>query len=127
MSYPWMQWALTALIVVMWARSWWRDRTYRLWFALLAPAAAIGGGVLGLVLTFSEAREAARSCVGSDCHGVAAFTGRVDGADGLGPWITANSALAFPVAAGLTVLTMVVESVLLVRRHTRAGVPAERE
>lgn len=119
MSFPWAYWVLPALVLVIWVAAWWRSRRFRLWFALLAPVAAVGGIVLGLALTVSEGREAASSCVGRSCGNVSGFAAGMDGATGIDAVVGAGSVLALLVAVPLTVVTLIVEYVLLVRRQNR--------
>jgi hypothetical protein len=74
--------------------------------------------IAGLLWALGSTRRA--SCFGDHCRGdVAGFTARFDANAGLGGLLLVNSWPAFFVAVALAVTTLVVETVLLVRRHER--------
>jgi hypothetical protein len=93
--------------------SWWRgSRRFRLWLALLAPAGAVAGLIAGVIATLSEPSEPGA--------GVSQWASDVDGSTGFGDWLFSSSLLALFVAVPLTVVTLVVEYILLVRRTSGA-------
>ncbi|MEU4690865.1 hypothetical protein [Actinoplanes sp. NPDC023714] len=109
---------LPALVALRWAVLWRRTRRERLRFAWLAPTGALAGVLVGLCAVGSSLDR--RSCFGDDCRGdVAHFTSSLDASAGLGTLILISSALALLTAAVLAVTTLVVETVLMVRRHER--------
>jgi hypothetical protein len=111
-TVPWSSWTLPAALVAIWLVGWWRgSRRFRLWFALLAPAAAVAGLVLGVLAALEEA-DTPR---GAD---VAQWAASVDGSSGFGTWLSGNSWHAVVVAVPLTVLTLIIEYVLLVLRDS---------
>ncbi|GLY07727.1 hypothetical protein [Actinoplanes sp. NBRC 101535] len=118
-SFPWYDGIAGVLVLGTWVAAWWRSRRFRLRFALLAPAAAIAGIVLALVVTVETGRAAAGSCAGTDCHDVAGFTARLDSPDGFAGLLGANATVALFVAVPLTAVTLIVEYILLVRRQNR--------
>lgn len=116
LSIPWSFWILAALVLVTWVAAWRGSRRFRLWFAVLAPIAAIGGIVLGVALTIAQGPG---PCVGRQCGSVAGFAAGLDNPTGIDAMLQANSLLALFVAAPLSTLTLIVEFVLLVRRQNR--------
>ncbi|GAA4608240.1 hypothetical protein BJY16_006740 [Actinoplanes octamycinicus] len=111
---------LPALVLAIWVPSWWRrTRGFRLRFALLAPVVCGLGFVMAAFLALTQGGG---SCPGS-CPG-GAVQRWAAGADNPAPlvaWLGASSLLAFLVSVVLTVVTLIVEFVLLVRRDARAG------
>lgn len=107
-GFTWDCWILPALLVVVWALSWRGSRRFRLWFALLAPAGAVAGLVLGVVTALSGPSEPG--------GGVAQWAADTDGGSRSADWVFASSLAALVVAVLLTVLTLVAEYLLLVRR-----------
>ncbi|XVV16002.1 hypothetical protein ACQP2X_17105 [Actinoplanes sp. CA-131856] len=89
----------------------WRfsTREFRLYFGPLAGLVCVAGLIFGLVDAFSAG--------GEEGGGVQQW------ADGFGPtsevaaWVGATSLLGLGAAAALTVLTLIVEGVLLLRRR----------
>jgi hypothetical protein len=123
MSFPWTYWILPALVVAIWVVAWWCSRRFRLWFAVLAPVAAVGGIVLGLTLIFSDPA----SCPGTSCGDVSTWAASVDSPAGIDALLQAGSVLAFLTAVPLTLVTLVIEYVLLVRRQNREAAVHQAE
>jgi hypothetical protein len=126
MSFPWTYWIPPTLAVVTWVAAWWCSRRFRLWFAVLAPVAAIGGILLGLALTLAEGPDAASTCMGSSCDTDAALSCMGSGCD-TADLIGIGSILALLVVVPLTVVTLIVEYVLLVRRQNREAAVHQAE
>ena len=121
MSNP-SSWLLSILLVTIWAVAWWRGtRRFRLWFALLAPAFCVLG-IVAAVLGALSGSDA--SCTSSSCPGgaVQRWAASFDAPSAGVLWLEGNALLALGVAVALTVLTLVVEYVLLVLRDS----PGER-
>ncbi|BEL05340.1 hypothetical protein Q0Z83_035310 [Actinoplanes sichuanensis] len=116
---------LPVLLVVVWVRSWWRGtRRFRLWFALLAPTGCVAGLVLAVIGAFSGAGS---SCSGSSCTGsrVQRWAADVDAPSDVLVWWGRNAQLGLAVAVVLTVVTLIVEYILLVRRDSREAATHE--
>lgn len=111
-------WILPALLVVVWAQPWWRNsRRFRLWFALLAPFACVVGIIVGLLGSTADGDGGcAKPCKGGL---VQHWAGSVDSSSAF----AASSALALFVAVALTIVTLIVEYVLLVRRDSADASP----
>jgi hypothetical protein len=111
-------WLLSILIVAMWVFSWWRGtRRFRLWFALLAPLVCVLGIVVGLIGAGSQADgSCSSSCAGS---AVQRWAENVDSPSTSIIWLETSALLALFVAVALTVLTLIVEYILLVLRDSR--------
>ena len=110
-------WPLSVLVVTIWVVAWWRGtRRFRLWFALLAPALCLIGVVAGLLgaLSGSDASCTSPSCPGS---AVQRWAESMDAPPAGALWLESNALLALGVAVALTVLTLIVEYILLVRRE----------
>ncbi|BBH65423.1 hypothetical protein ACTI_21080 [Actinoplanes sp. OR16] len=115
----WSVWILSAVFLARWIFLWRGERRARLRFALTAPIGAIVGVIIGLLSVSASMDDA--SCFGRNCRGdVSNFTASLDANAGLGGLIVANSVLGLITAAALAVITLVVETVLMVRRHERA-------
>jgi hypothetical protein len=115
---PWFFWVVPAVFVIRWTVLWWGTRQARLRFALHAPLGALAGVVLGVVVGIVSQRD--RSCFGDDCRGdLAGFLASVDASTGLAELIVACSLSALLTSAVLSSVTVVVETVLMVRRHER--------
>jgi hypothetical protein len=96
-------WFLAALLVGVWAFSWWGPRRFRIWFAMLAPF----GAVAAIVAAFLSVPT------GSCAHGcVEGWATEVDRSEAL-----ANAVTALPVSLATAVITLTVELILFVRRH----------
>jgi hypothetical protein len=107
---PWDAWILAVMVVGAWALSWWcGTRRFRLWFALLAPFGAVVGLVAGLVSMVSGCTSA---CAGNTQNRV----GNADAVTGSAAGLVINFWVALPVTVALTLTTLVVEYILLVRR-----------
>ncbi|MDI6103983.1 hypothetical protein QLQ12_35875 [Actinoplanes sp. NEAU-A12] len=86
---------------------------------MLAPVGAVAGVAIGLISVLSSRPQA--SCFGGECRRDAAHSAfDFDANSGLDGLILINSWLAFFVATVLALLTLVTETVLMVRRHERA-------
>jgi hypothetical protein len=113
-------WLLSILILATWIFSWWRGtRRFRLWFALLAPAACVLGVVVSLIAAGAQADGGcSSSCSGSAVQRWAAsFDAPTPGI----VWLETSALRALVVAVALSVLTLVVEYILLVLRDSRAA------
>jgi len=108
-------WLPSVLLVAVWLLSWWLGtRQFRLWFALLAPLACVLGFVVGLIEAGSQADgSCSSSCAGS---AVQRWAGSIDSPSASVAWLETSALRALSVAVAVTVLTLVVEYVLLVRR-----------
>jgi hypothetical protein len=106
-------WILPVLLVVTWTGLWWGSRRARLWFAGLAPPVAVAVILLGVIEGLSSSPSSSQPP--ADLHV------RID-AMGTGPGMlmVAIGLCTLVVAIGLTVVTFVVETTLMVRRHERA-------
>ena len=109
-------WFPSMLLVAIWVFSWWRGtRRIRLWFALLAPFLCVLGLVAGLIGAGSQATGAcSSSCAGG---AVQRWAESFDSPSTGVAWLETSALLALPVAVALTVLTLVVEYIVLVRRE----------
>jgi H+/Cl- antiporter ClcA len=110
-------WILPVLLLGIWAQSWWRgSRRFRLWFALLAPFACVVGTILGLLGSVTDSDD---TCA-LPCDGglVEHWAAGVDSSSGSAAWLGTGSLLALFVAVPLTIVTLIVEYVLLVRRDS---------
>jgi hypothetical protein len=107
-------WLLSILLVAVWMFSWWRGtRRFRLWFALLAPLVCVLGIVAGLIGAGSQAgASCSPSCAGS---AVQRWAESFDSPSTSVAWLETSALLALFVAVALTVLTLVVEYVLVLR------------
>ncbi|MEV8506746.1 hypothetical protein AB0368_18300 [Actinoplanes sp. NPDC051475] len=113
-----IDWILPGLVLAIWMLSWWAGtRRFRLWFALLAPFACTLGLILGLIGAGSQADgSCSSSCAGG---AVQRWAADFDSPSASVVWLQASSRLALFVAVVLTVLTLVVEYILLVLRDRR--------
>ncbi|RSM52616.1 hypothetical protein DMB66_39850 [Actinoplanes sp. ATCC 53533] len=112
LDLPWQCWALPALLVVAWTALWWGSRRARLWFAGLTPPGAVVIILLGLIEMLSP---------GPQQDEPADLSGRISAlGSGPGTLIVAVGLLALVVGTALTIVTFVVETTLMVRRHERA-------
>ena len=113
-----IDWLPSILILAIWVFSWWRGtRRFRLWFALLAPMACMLGVVVGLIGAGTQADDAcSSSCAGS---AVQRWAESFDAPSPSIVWLQTSALLALFVAVALTVLTLVVEYILLVLRDSR--------
>jgi hypothetical protein len=111
-------WILPVLLLAIWVPSWWRGtRRFRLRFALLAPVACVVGIILGLIGANAQSDgSCSSSCDGS---AVQRWADSVDSPSGVSAWLGKSSLLAFGVAVALTLITLIVEYILLVRRDSR--------
>ncbi|MEV4705085.1 hypothetical protein [Actinoplanes sp. NPDC049316] len=112
-------WLLPILLPAVWVLSWvWGTRRFRLWFALLAPFVCASGFVLGVVAAGSQADS---SCSSPACDGgaVQRWAASFDSPPPAVVWLQTSSLAALFVAVVLTVLTLIVEYVLLVLRDSR--------
>jgi hypothetical protein len=111
-------WILPVMLLVVWVASWWRGtRRFRLWFALLAPAGCVAGIILALIGSGSQADgSCSSSCDGS---AVQRWADSYDSPSGATAWLGKSSVLALGVALALTVITLIVEYILLVLRDSR--------
>ena len=118
-------WILPILLLVIWVPSWWRcTRRFRLWFSLLAPFACVVGIILGLIGANAQADDpCSSSCAGS---AVQRWAPSFDSPPGGVAWLIESSLLALAVAVALTVVTLIVEYILLVRRDPREA-PLQRQ
>ncbi len=110
-ALPWSVWGLPVLFLAVWLALWWRSRPVRLWFALLAPVAA----VLGVCAGFLHHDEAG-PCTRGSCHDVPHWAASVDSASG-GSLLSTSALLTLPLAVTLSLITLVVEYIMLVRRQ----------
>lgn len=117
---PWFFGVVPAVFAIRWTVLWWGTRQARLRFALHAPLGAIAGVVLGVVIGIvSIVSQRDRSCF-DDCRGnLVSFLASVDASTVLAELIVACSLLALLTSAVLSSITVVVETVLMVRRHER--------
>jgi hypothetical protein len=110
-------WILPILLLAIWVPSWWRGtRRFRLWFALLAPVACGFGFILGVIGAITQADGPCSACAGGV---VLNWADSVDSPTGVSAWLETSSLPALGVALALTVLTLIVEYVLLVQRDSR--------
>jgi hypothetical protein len=111
-------WLLSILLVAIWVVSWWRGtRRFRLWFALLAPFVCMLGIVVGLIGAGSQADGSCRSsCAGS---AVQRWAESFDSPSTSIAWLETSALRGLFVAVALTVLTLIVEYILLVLRDSR--------
>jgi hypothetical protein len=118
-------WTLPVLVMAIWVPSWWcGTRRFRLWFALLAPFACALGIILGLIGAGSQADGSCHSsCAGS---AVQRWAESFDSPSPAIAWLQTSSLRALLVAVTLTILTLVVEYILLVLRDSREARAQER-
>ncbi|MFF5076543.1 hypothetical protein ACFY36_05800 [Actinoplanes sp. NPDC000266] len=104
-----LAWTLPVLIMTLWALSWrFSTRLFRLYFCPLAGLVCVAGLILGLVDAFG----------GDSSGGVQQWADGFGSEPGIAAWIGATSLLGLGVAAALTVLTLIVEGVLLLWSRT---------
>ncbi|KUL41456.1 hypothetical protein [Actinoplanes awajinensis] len=118
---PWRYATLPVLLVVAWTALWWASRRARMWFAGLAPAGAIAVVLLGAIQMLSPS-DSARSCGTTSCPGGPAdLSTRIDTlGSGPGALTMTVGLLTVIVATALMIVTLVVETTLMVRRHEKA-------
>ncbi|GAA2687650.1 hypothetical protein [Actinoplanes palleronii] len=118
---PWRYATLPVLLVVAWTALWWASRRARMWFAGLAPAGAITVVLLGAIQMLSPS-DSARSCGTTYCpSGPADLSTRIDTlGSGPGTLTMTVGLLTVIVATALMIVTLVVETMLMVRRHEKA-------
>lgn len=113
----WTSWILPALLVVVWLTAWRRGtRRFRWWFVTLVPVGAFVGVVISFLNTpmvTGSGGEIDVVCGNTVCGQA---TSNVIAAEVLG----ANLVLSIPVGAALFVLTLIVETTLMVRRSEAA-------
>ncbi|MFI7596426.1 hypothetical protein [Actinoplanes sp. NPDC049681] len=110
-------WILPTVVLAVWGLSWWLGtRRFRLWFAVLAPFASVVGVVLGVLGAGSQADgECSSSCAGG---AVQRWAASFDSPSPGVVWLQTSAILALFVAVVLTVLTLIIEYVLLVLRDS---------
>ena len=119
----WTAWILPALLVLVWSLAWpLGTRRFRWWFGTVVPV----GAVVGVVVSFVATPTVAGS--GGDVDVVCGNTicGQADSGVIAAEVLGANLLMSVPVGAALFVLTLIVETTLMVRRAEAAEKEAAR-